>query len=88
MRLVVLIILSFLLTSCNSYDKKVNSTNVNDSVKEKPKSQIGEYVTSAFEDSKGHLWFGTLSKGIAKYDGKKLKYFTIKDGLLKRMKHH
>ena len=44
-------------------------------------SQIGNYVTSAYEDSKGHLWFGTLEKGIARYDGIELKYFTKEDGL-------
>jgi ligand-binding sensor domain-containing protein len=44
-------------------------------------SQIGEYVTSVFEDSKGNLWFGTNGNGIARYDGEKLKYFTTKDGL-------
>jgi len=54
---------------------------VNDSANHRTESQIGEYVTSAFEDSKGNLWFGTLAKGIAKYDGKELRYYTKKDGL-------
>lgn len=44
-------------------------------------AQIGEYVTSIFEDSKGSLWFGTNGNGIARYDGKNLNYFTTKDGL-------
>ena len=46
--------------------KKVHAQST---VKEENSSQIGQYVTSIFEDSKGHLWFGTLEKGIAKYDG-------------------
>ena len=50
-------------------------------IKEATDSQIGYYVTSAFKDSKGHLWFGTIERGIAKYDGHNLKYFTKKDGL-------
>ena len=58
--------------------KKVHAQST---VKEENSSQIGQYVTSIFEDSKGHLWFGTLEKGIAKYDGNTLKYFTKKDGL-------
>jgi len=58
--------------------KKVHAQST---VKEETSSQIGQYVTSVFEDSKGHLWFGTLEKGIAKYDGNTLKYFTKKDGL-------
>ncbi len=44
-------------------------------------SQIGDYVVETFEDSKGNLWFGTLAKGVAKYDGNKLTYITTKDGL-------
>ena len=43
--------------------KKVHAQST---VKEENSSQIGQYVTSVFEDSQGHLWFGTLEKGIAK----------------------
>jgi hypothetical protein len=32
--------------------------------------QIAKYVVEIFEDSKGHLWFGTMAKGVARYDGK------------------
>ena len=49
--------------------------------KQKSASQIGEYVVETFQDSKGNLWFGTLEKGVAKYDGNKLTYLTTKDGL-------
>jgi len=44
-------------------------------------SPIDEYVVETFEDSKGNLWFGTLSKGAARFDGKMLTYFSEKDGL-------
>ncbi|MCC6460350.1 MAG: hypothetical protein IT260_07750 [Saprospiraceae bacterium] len=44
-------------------------------------SQIDEYVVEVFEDSKGHLWFGTIAKGAARYDGKTLRYFSTQDGL-------
>lgn len=44
-------------------------------------SQIGEYVVEIYEDSKGHLWFGTMSEGAARYDGNALTYFTTNDGL-------
>ena len=80
MKLTILIILSILTTSCNSQEKKVN-TKKSDSAKVEIESQIGEYVTSIFEDSKGNLWFGTNGNGIARYDGEKLKYFTTMDGL-------
>ncbi len=81
MRLIVLIVLSILSTSCNSLGKKGSTDAEHTLIKEKTDAQIGEYVISAYEDSKGHLWFGTLQKGIAKYDGNTLKYFTRKNGL-------
>jgi ligand-binding sensor domain-containing protein len=48
---------------------------------QKQVSQIGQYVVSTFQDSKGNLWFGTLEKGVAKYNGKELVYVTTKNGL-------
>jgi ligand-binding sensor domain-containing protein len=59
----------------------VNTNKISASDKVEIESQIGEYVTSIFEDSKGNLWFGTNGNGIARYDGEKLYYFTTKDGL-------
>lgn len=49
---------------------------------EKPKfgDQIGEYITTVFEDSKGAMWFGTMSKGIVKYDEKSLIYYKVGNG--------
>ena len=46
-----------------------------------PPAQIADYLVDIFEDSKGHLWFGTISKGVARYDGEKLTYLTKFDGL-------
>lgn len=43
--------------------------------------QIAQYVVETFQDSKNNLWFGTLEKGVAKFNGKKLVYLTTKDGL-------
>lgn len=44
-------------------------------------SQIGDYVVEIFQDSKRNIWYGTLEKGVAKFDGSNLKYVTTKDGL-------
>lgn len=53
-------------------------------------AQIGEYIVALFEDSKGILWIGTMSKGVARYDAslpegvgqdRSLTYFTTEDGL-------
>ena len=43
--------------------------------------QIAKYVVEIFEDTKGNLWFGTMSKGVARYDGDSLTYFGPKNGL-------
>lgn len=76
------IILS-LLISCNGQSVAHAKNNPAQNVQPKDISdQLGEYLISIFEDSKGNLWFGTLSKGVAKYDGKSLTYLTVKDGLL------
>jgi ligand-binding sensor domain-containing protein len=50
---------------------------------------IDEYVVALFEDSKGNLWFGTMSSGVARYTPstllrageKTLTYFSEKEGL-------
>lgn len=81
MKLIVFILLSFLTTSCNSQRKEVSTNKLHDSIIIKAATQIGNYVTSIFEDAEGNLWLGTLEKGIAKYDGNELKYFTKADGL-------
>ncbi|MCR9017060.1 ligand-binding sensor domain-containing protein [Aquiflexum gelatinilyticum] len=37
---------------------------------------------SVLEDSKGNMWFGSIGSGVFRYDGKRIKNFTTKDGLL------
>lgn len=68
--------------SCGA--KTQPQSNVEHAVKqtaESAASQIGEYVVEVFQDSKGHIWFGTLQQGVARYDGHSLQYLTTKDGL-------
>lgn len=45
-------------------------------------AQIAEYVVNVFEDSKGNLWLATIGKGVARYDGKTLTYFSVEQGLI------
>jgi ligand-binding sensor domain-containing protein len=79
---ILLITLSVILSSsCNSQEKKAETTQIENTTKQKNTSQIGEYVVETFQDTQGNLWFGTLEKGVAKYDGSKLTYLTTKDGL-------
>ncbi|MCB9233010.1 MAG: hypothetical protein H6581_15240 [Bacteroidia bacterium] len=73
----------FLLTalhfsSCAPSNAGSKSTTSQDSADQ----QVSEYVVDAFEDSKGNLWFGTMSDGAARFDGKKLTFLTQADGLI------
>ena len=43
--------------------------------------RVGSYIVDIFEDRAGVLWIGTLSKGVARYDGQSLTYLTTEDGL-------
>ncbi|MFK7738540.1 MAG: two-component regulator propeller domain-containing protein [Pirellulaceae bacterium] len=43
--------------------------------------RIAPYVVEVHESRQGHIWLGTMNKGAARYDGKKLTWFTADDGL-------
>lgn len=78
MKILLLILLSILSFSCNSQEK--NNSEIKSPTEQKEALQIGQYV-GVFQDSKRNLWFQTLEKGVAKYDGNQLIYFTKSDGL-------
>lgn len=81
MKYIFIILISLLSVSCNSQERKLKINEIDSSNKEKESFQIGQYITTILEDSKGNLWIGTIEKGIAKYDGNTLRYYTTKDGL-------
>ncbi len=68
----------FVWFGCSSQESR--PSNHKTIVEKNEEKQIGQYV-GVFQDSKGHLWFQTLEKGVAKFDGTSLRYFTVKDGL-------
>ena len=86
-----LISLFVFLNSCDGQKKPTVSENSSETnapttfpAKESLKpdtSQLSEYVVEIFEDSKGQLWFGTVTDGVARFDGKTLTYFSTKNGL-------
>jgi ligand-binding sensor domain-containing protein len=39
------------------------------------------------EDKAGNLWFGGLTKGVSRYDGKRFTQFTTKEGLSSNYVH-
>lgn len=73
--------MTILSVSCNSQEKKTETEKNEKPTEVQNASQIDDYVVETFQDSKGNLWFGTLEKGVAKYDGNKLTYLTTEDGL-------
>ncbi len=81
MKVILLTLLAFLSVSCNSQEKKNGTVEIKNQTEQKKAEQIGQYVVETFQDSKGNLWFGTLEKGVAKFDGKELIYLTTKNGL-------
>lgn len=58
-----------------SYDGKVFTTHT---LKD---DLIHFHLFSAYEDRRGHLWFGTVRGGLYRYDGKSFTLFTTADGL-------
>lgn len=42
---------------------------------------VSAYVRRIFQDSKGNLWIGTNSDGVARYNGDTLEYFSVDKGL-------
>ncbi|WP_294734411.1 two-component regulator propeller domain-containing protein [uncultured Flavobacterium sp.] len=81
MKSLLLIVLTSLFVSCHSQEKKERIAEVENHEVQTDGVQIGQYVVETFQDSKGNLWFGTLEKGVAKYNGDKLVYLTTNDGL-------
>ncbi|MFT4778780.1 MAG: ligand-binding sensor domain-containing protein [Flavobacteriales bacterium] len=81
----LLLFLALIFTSCNAQNLADSQTKEQSTSRseytEKMAAQLGNYILEIFEDSKGNLWFCTLEKGVAKYDGKSLTYFTTIDGL-------
>lgn len=73
------------ITSCSQGTNKesnlVATPSITNNLQSDSAPQIAEFVVETFEDKKGNLWFGTMGKGAARYDGKDLTYISTKDGL-------
>ena len=80
LRCCLLLFVVTLVTSCRGQSNSEDKTTTSQFPLIE-KVQIADYLVTIFEDSKGNLWFGTLSKGVGKYDGKTFRYLTTEDGL-------
>ncbi|MBN9484533.1 MAG: diguanylate cyclase [Bacteroidetes bacterium 43-93] len=80
---IYLTILLFLNSSCVSMESSnaelrnstFKSTTINDTLK------FTSGVRAIFKSSKGNYWFGSHNEGVAVFDGKNFRYYTINDGL-------
>lgn len=84
--ILLFVIMQFLLLSCSAPDNSIVNNDSASSLSDhssfdEPSNQLGKHIFDIFEDSQGDLWFGTGEKGVARYDGKSLNYFTSEDGL-------
>lgn len=79
-----LLMAASLLVSCGSPSNSKTAKIEHIDWKPTPEDslQIADYVVEIFEDKKGDLWFGTVSEGVARFDGKTLTYLTKDDGLV------
>ncbi|MEM7087429.1 MAG: two-component regulator propeller domain-containing protein [Bacteroidota bacterium] len=76
------VIIIALMPSCRGRSNSNTENSATASQLSIPKnSQIANYVVHIFEDSNQNIWFGTLTKGVGKFDGKTFRYLTTKDGL-------
>ncbi len=69
----------------NQITKTIQHTDITQDIESKiDTSLLLKFTTgvrSILEDSKGNIWFGSHQEGVCLFDGKKLTYFTVKDGL-------
>lgn len=78
----IFVFLTLLLSSCEVSKKSSSETKVEEVTSINSEQQLAEYVVGTFEDSKRQLWFSTIERGVARYDGKQLTYYTVSDGLV------
>jgi ligand-binding sensor domain-containing protein len=93
MKALILILLPLTFSSCNgqveSKPKNQEKTPLVADSTEANKSkdplffidgQLCQHLRKIFQDTKGHLWFGTNVYGVMRYNGDTLEYFTERQG--------
>ena len=85
-----LLFIAIAANSCKTQEKPsttaehstANTTDAATNTQRKDTMPVSEYIVEIFEDKQGNLWFGTVTDGVVRYDGKQLTYFSTKDGLV------
>lgn len=85
-KMIYLIVLLFLKLSCIKYpsnDKVNNSKVINERIEIKSSiSLINQTIWVIHQDNHSNFWFGSKENGVFFYDGKIIKNYTMKDGLV------
>jgi len=86
---ILFFLLCFIVSCAGQVEKNVRENKVNSFDQAyifpnlpEPSDKVAEYLREIHQDRKGNLWFGTLAKGVARFDGNELIYLTKKDGLI------
>lgn len=74
--LISIIALFSVLTSCEAQNQK-EITSLGTIV-----SEVDNNIWAIYQDQKQNYWFGSNGRGLYRYDGKKIRRFTEKDGLI------
>ncbi len=78
--LILILTLNFSCVEKKSTDGESNKLELEATSKEDT-LKFTSGIRSIFQDSKGNYWFGSLKEGVAVYNGKSFRYFTVNDGL-------
>lgn len=72
---------ALVLATCCSMKQDATPSKLDDSAIG-PRARLRfRTVRSILEDSRGNYWFGSWDEGVCRFDGRRLTYFTTKDGL-------
>ncbi len=83
-KLILLILISSHLISCQAQTKpEARQTPVSIPIAiGNSVSNLYQQIWEVYQDSKGNFWFGSNGEGVYIYDGKTLKQYTSRDGLV------
>ena len=74
-----------ILTTFSSCNNQGNSNNAQRLIKQEfnndKKTELDLKATVIYRDKKDNLWFASKEKGVYRYDGENLSFFTSNDGL-------
>ena len=75
-------LLSILISSCNGQNKNAEGQSATAKIIGSTVQQIDKSIWVIFQDKKNNYWFGSNGTGVYCWDGKIIKQYTDKDGLI------